>query len=160
MLRHFNIGNLMDVSNNQNLNCWDYWLCQQVGSAGKGTWHQAFWPEFQLWDLHGGKRETVLISCSLTTTHNICAHTHPNTHVHTYTCTKIWINVINILDKCSGFCLNITFFKIMKFAEDKYNWKNIPDLQRQILARILDFNFHLSVELVYGMNLEKKQWKV
>lgn len=65
--RHFNIRNVINVSDNQNLSYRDHQMGQQVDSAGKGTCHQAWRAESHSWDLHSEKRGPISTSCPPTT---------------------------------------------------------------------------------------------
>lgn len=58
-------------------------LDQQDSSGGKGTWHQAWWPEFNSWNADGGRRKLTTTSCLWTPIYIHKYHLpHPHTYVH------------------------------------------------------------------------------
>jgi hypothetical protein len=103
--------------------------CQQDGSVGKETCHQAWQPAFGHPKLHSGRWEVIPKSCPLISTHvrakkHTSTHTHASTHastlIHTCTCThkiKIkWIfkNISNLFkrsnrDKNKKLCIRLFF---------------------------------------------------
>lgn len=58
-----------------------------LGSAGKGTCLQTWWPEFNPWNSHSGRRELIPASCSVTCTCVLwlmCVYTYMCAHKHTH----------------------------------------------------------------------------
>lgn len=54
-------------------------LLHQEGSVGKGTYHQAWWPELHRWNTKGGMRELTLASGPLSYLHTcamVCVYSH------------------------------------------------------------------------------------
>ena len=56
---------------------------QRDGSAGKGSCHQAWWPEIDPRDPHGRGTELTPASCPLTPNTYSSIYSHHNTHQHT-----------------------------------------------------------------------------
>lgn len=69
------------------------------GSWGTGHWHQGWWPELDLQDLHGGRRGPTPSCCSLISAFimgyvmlvhehvHTCEHTNTTIQIHTHACT-------------------------------------------------------------------------
>lgn len=64
---------------------WMSWLPHswRDGLAGKGTYQQAQWPEFYVWDPHGEKKELAPASFSVISIHMLQhVHKDTNTQMH------------------------------------------------------------------------------
>lgn len=117
---------------------WD----QQVGLAGKGTYHQAWWPEIKPWILHNRWSKLASKSCPLTSK---LVPWYMHTHIHKYITDKCNFNIKKtvILAGSLWFWFLFSCFLVILSPFSCTDWSFLRLLRNVFSGLLLNFKYYL-----------------